>query len=45
MKKYYCIQWPESKAFMKNKECIQGQGMTFFVPCEIYEKVKQETAG
>lgn len=38
-KKYYRVFWPESQKFMENKECIQSEGMTYFVPCEIYDKV------
>ena len=37
MQKYYLIEWPESKRFMKDKRCIQSHGMSFFVPCELYE--------
>jgi hypothetical protein len=40
MEKYYLIEWPESKKFMKNKLCIQSAGMSFFVPCSIYDKEK-----
>ena len=40
MQKYYRIQWPESQKFMKERGCIQSEGMTYFVPCELYDKMK-----
>lgn len=41
MQKYYLISWPESQKFMKNKKCIQSEGMNYFVPCELYDKKKE----
>jgi hypothetical protein len=38
--KYYLVEWPESQSFMDNKKCIQSEGMSYFVPCEIYETKK-----
>ena len=30
--------WPESQEFIGNSECIQSEGMSFFVPCELVDK-------
>ena len=38
--KYYLLEWPESQKFMENPECIQSEGMSYFVPCELYDKMK-----
>jgi hypothetical protein len=40
MKKYYLIEWPDSQPFIGNKECIQSEGMSYFVPCELYDGLK-----
>lgn len=45
MQKYYYVQWPQSKRFMKNKQCIQGDGMNYFVPCEIYDELMSQPKG
>ena len=38
--KYYLIEWPESRFYIGNNECIQSEGMSFFVPCEMLDKKK-----
>ena len=38
--KYYLIEWPESQEFIGNKNCIQSEGMSFFVPCELWDNKK-----
>ena len=38
MQQYYLIEWPESREFIGNKDCIQAEGMAFFVPCELWDK-------
>ena len=43
MQKYYLIEWPESKRFMKDKRCIQSHGMSFFVPCELYDAKNKDS--
>lgn len=40
MQKYYLIEWPDSQPFIGNKECIQSEGMSYFVPCELYDGLK-----
>lgn len=37
MQKYYYIEYPASKPFIKNKRCIQYDGMNCFVPCELVD--------
>lgn len=39
--KYYLIEWPESQEFIGNKDCIQSEGMSFFVPCELWDNRKK----
>ena len=36
MQKYYLIKYPESKNFINTPDCLQYKGMTYLVPCEIY---------
>lgn len=38
--KYYLIKWPESHPYFKNPQCIQSEGMDYFVPCELFDKQK-----
>lgn len=38
--KYYLIEWPESQKFMGHRDCIQSEGMSYFVPCDLYDKTK-----
>ena len=45
MEKYYLIDWPDSQKFMHNKSCIQSQGMSYFVPCKLYDKVMSQPKG
>lgn len=42
MQKYYLLEWPESKKYLHNKECIRafGKGMACFVPCDVYDNSK-----
>lgn len=42
MQKYYLIPWPESKAFRNAPMCIQASGMSYFVPCEVYDNNQSE---
>lgn len=42
MQKYYLVDWPESQRFMDNKDCIQSEGMSYFVPCELVEQQKNK---
>lgn len=42
MKQYYLIDWPESQKFMNNPECIQSEGMSYFVPCSLYENSRNK---
>lgn len=39
MQKYYLIDWPQSQPFMENSRCIQSEGMSYFVPCDLYDKL------
>lgn len=44
--KYYLIEWPESQKYKKCEGCIQFEGMTYLVPCELYDaKSHDSTAG
>ena len=46
MQKYYLVEYPESKKFKKLDGCIQSEGMSYFVPCEVYDKtMKDEKTG
>ena len=42
MQKYYLVEYPESKKFKKLEGCIQSEGMSYFVPCEVYDKVMED---
>ena len=35
--KYYLIDWPESKPYIHDERCIQSDGMSFFIPCELID--------
>ena len=35
--KYYLVEWPESQPYIGNKDCIQSEGMSFFVPCNLID--------
>jgi hypothetical protein len=37
MQKYYLITWPESQMFLHDESCIQSEGMSCFVPCELWD--------
>jgi hypothetical protein len=39
-RKYYYVEWPESQYFMDNPDCIQSDGMSYFVPCDVYDGFK-----
>ena len=39
--KYYLIDYPESKRFKRLKGSIQSEGMSYFVPCELYDKMNE----
>ena len=42
--KYYLVEWPESKPFPRHPDCIQSDGMSFFIPCELIDS-KYEHSG
>ena len=41
MQKYYYLEWPDSQGFCHKKGCIQSEGMSCFVPCELYDKQQE----
>lgn len=38
METYYLIEWPESQKWMDCREAVQSEGMSYFVPCKLYDK-------
>lgn len=36
--KYYRVEWPDSQQFIGHPDCIQSDDMSYFVPCELYDK-------
>lgn len=35
--KHYLVEWPESRDYIGHRDCVQSEGMSFFVPCELYD--------
>ena len=36
--KYYHIEWPESQEWMEHEQAIPVEGMSCFIPCDVYDK-------
>ena len=40
--KYYLLEWPESQKYLHLDGVIQSEGMSCFVPCELYDNSTSE---